>query len=325
MWEEYAQKIWVKTNALTLDQKREAEYQWVLAESKFQVGDATKYAEWYAGAVARQDAASLKLQQTIGTALMPAMTKLTETVTAILTPIADWISKHPELSANIILVTLWVAGLTTWLVALGMILWPITAAIAAIWTVAGIVLSPVLLVTWAIIGLGTALYTVWKNWDAIRPTLLLVWEQIKKDVSAVVDSITNYIIGGFNTAVKKVEEAVNYLSRLAQKAKDFVWQVMSSAWTSYMNSFLSKPGEALGNLVYGARASWWPVGWWKPYLVGEKWPEIFTPGVSWNIIPNNKIGWGSSIIINISWVFGSDAVGEISDAIVTNLKRASYV
>ena len=74
-----------------------------------------------------------------------------------------------------------------------------------------------------------------------------------------------------------------------------------------------------------ARASWWPVGWGQSYLVGEKWPEIFTPGVSWNIIPNNKIGWGSSIVIQISWVFGSDAAEEIGDMIVSKLKRASYV
>lgn len=37
MWEEYANKIGVKTNAMTLDQKREAEYQGILAETKFQV------------------------------------------------------------------------------------------------------------------------------------------------------------------------------------------------------------------------------------------------------------------------------------------------
>jgi hypothetical protein len=125
--------------------------------------------------------------------------------------------------------------------------------------------------------------------------------------------------------MKKIDEAINYLAEKARQAKEYVSSVLSSAWTSYTSGFLSKPWQALWNLIYGKYANGWSVGWWKPILVWEKWPEIFTPNMAGNIIPNNKIGWGSSIIINISWVFGSDAVGEISDAIVTNLKRASYV
>ncbi len=45
MWEEYAKAHQLKTDQLTLAQKREAEYQGVIKETAFQVGDATKYAE----------------------------------------------------------------------------------------------------------------------------------------------------------------------------------------------------------------------------------------------------------------------------------------
>jgi hypothetical protein len=327
MWEEYAKQIGVKTNAMTLDQKREAEYQGILAETKFQVWDATKYAEGYAGAIARQDAASLKLQQTIWTALMPAMTKLTESITAILTPIAEWIGEHPKLSANIIVVTTAILGITTAIIWLGMAIPPMILAVRSIWVVLSLLTWPIGIVIALLTTLAFAVYEVWKNWDTIRPTLLLVWEQIKKDISAIIDFITGYIIDWFNTAQKKVEDAVNYLSRLAQKARDIVWQVTSSVGNSYMSWILSKPWEALWNFVFGwPKAKWWPVSWGTSYLVGEKWPEIFTPATSWNIIPNNRIGGGgSNLVINITGTFWSDAIGEISDAIVMNLKRASYI
>lgn len=76
-------------------------------------------------------------------------------------------------------------------------------------------------------------------------------------------------------------------------------------------------------LLAWARATWWPVTWWSSYLVWERWPEIFTPWISWSITPNNKLG--SSIVINISGVFGRDAVDQIGDAIVGRLKTASYI
>jgi hypothetical protein len=52
-------------------------------------------------------------------------------------------------------------------------------------------------------------------------------------------------------------------------------------------------------LVAGARASGGPVTGGSSYLVGERGPELFTPGTSGNITPNNALG-GSSITINVN-------------------------
>jgi hypothetical protein len=71
------------------------------------------------------------------------------------------------------------------------------------------------------------------------------------------------------------------------------------------------------------KALGWPVAWGSSYLVWEQWPEIFTPSISWGITPNNKIWW-SSIVINISWVFGSDVWEEIANMILKKLQRTSY-
>lgn len=42
--------------------------------------------------------------------------------------------------------------------------------------------------------------------------------------------------------------------------------------------------------IAGARALGGPVGAGRSYLVGERGPELFTPGVSGNIIPNGRLG-----------------------------------
>lgn len=146
MWDEYAKSIGVKTNNLTMAQKREAEYQGILKETKFQVGDAIKYADGYAGAQARQQAAALQLQQTLGTALLPTMTKLTQAMSDILVPIKDWVEENPKLSANIIITAGAITTLITAITGLGLILGPIKIGLAAVGAVIGAITAPVLAV-----------------------------------------------------------------------------------------------------------------------------------------------------------------------------------
>jgi len=50
----------------------------------------------------------------------------------------------------------------------------------------------------------------------------------------------------------------------------------------------------------GARASGGPVAGGSTYLVGERGPELFTPGTSGNITPNGGFGGGSTINVNVN-------------------------
>ncbi|MDD5527776.1 MAG: hypothetical protein PHO56_02250 [Patescibacteria group bacterium] len=53
--------------------------------------------------------------------------------------------------------------------------------------------------------------------------------------------------------------------------------------------------------ISGKKAAGGPVGIGEAYLVGEQGPEIFVPGASGNIVPNNKVGGNStSIVINVT-------------------------
>lgn len=190
MWEDYAAKIWVKTKELTKAQKREAEYQGIIEETKFQVWDAAKYAEWYAWSLAKQEAASLQLKQTLWAALMPAMTQLTEAITAVITPITQLATEYPNVSAWVILVTTAIVWLTAGLVAFWFAIWPITAALWAlkvvfvwVWAILWTITLPIALVIAWLVALWVAIYQVWKHWDDIKPKLIDFWEWVKSFLS----------------------------------------------------------------------------------------------------------------------------------------------
>jgi len=61
-----------------------------------------------------------------------------------------------------------------------------------------------------------------------------------------------------------------------------------------------------------ARANGGPVGAGRPYMVGERGPELFIPGAQGNIVPNNAMG-GSNIVVNVD-ASGSSVEGNADQA-----------
>ncbi len=72
MWEDYAKSIGTTTNKLTTQQKIQAEVNGILEETRFQTGDAIKYAQTYEGQSAKLSASLLNLKQNIGALLQGA-------------------------------------------------------------------------------------------------------------------------------------------------------------------------------------------------------------------------------------------------------------
>ena len=75
-----------------------------------------------------------------------------------------------------------------------------------------------------------------------------------------------------------------------------------------------------GGGIFGAiagifKANGGPVRGGSSYVVGEKGPELFTPGRSGAITPNNKLGGGgsTSVVVNVD-ASGSDVQGDDSGA-----------
>ena len=54
----------------------------------------------------------------------------------------------------------------------------------------------------------------------------------------------------------------------------------------------------MSNLIPSPRALGGAVGAGRPYMVGERGPELFVPGAQGNIVPNNAMG-GSNIVVNV--------------------------
>lgn len=69
MWEDYAKSIGVTYNSLTKQQKIEAEVAGILEETKYQMGDATRYASTYSGQLARLNAIFTNFKTKIGNIL----------------------------------------------------------------------------------------------------------------------------------------------------------------------------------------------------------------------------------------------------------------
>ena len=59
----------------------------------------------------------------------------------------------------------------------------------------------------------------------------------------------------------------------------------------------------------GAKASGGPVKGGSGYLVGERGPELFTPGVSGMITPNHGLGGSTNVVVNVD-ASGSSVEGD---------------
>ena len=81
-------------------------------------------------------------------------------------------------------------------------------------------------------------------------------------------------------------------------------------------SFGGAPLGPLGNplsqhtdMTVGVRANGGPVKGGSSYLVGERGPEMFSPGVSGTITPNHALGGSTNIVVNVD-ASGSSAEGD---------------
>lgn len=105
MWEDYAKSIGETSNTLTQEQKILAEVEGIQEAAKNQIGDATKYAETYAGKQAQLNAINLELSRTIGESMMPALTQYSSLQLTVTKGITELIKKNKTASSGIITLT----------------------------------------------------------------------------------------------------------------------------------------------------------------------------------------------------------------------------
>ena len=98
--------------------------------------------------------------------------------------------------------------------------------------------------------------------------------------------------------VDAIEGAINGTKTLGQVASSVFAQIQRSLIQFGVNTFLGGlPGD-IGKFFSG-RANGGPVSRGKTYMVGERGPEMFTPGSSGMITPNHALGGSTNVVVNV--------------------------
>jgi hypothetical protein len=145
----------------------------------------------------------------------------------------------------------------------------------------------------------------------------------------IVDFVKNFLAPVFGTTLKVafgilaagITPLVNAFGKVAGLIGDSYNNLKNFIALVKNNPLVKGISGAIENIFGGGKASGGPVAGGTTYLVGEKGPELFTPGSSGNIIPNNRLGGGGGII-NITVNGALDAEGTARQ-IVDILNRAT--
>tara|TARA_B100000900_G_scaffold60017_2_gene45465 strand:- start:527 stop:2962 length:2436 start_codon:yes stop_codon:yes gene_type:complete len=136
-------------------------------------------------------------------------------------------------------------------------------------------------------------------------------DKIKDAFEAVGEAINNDIKEGIKGLIKGTATLSDMLNNIADKFLDVA--LNQALFGSILGSKGDKGGGILGALGLFADGGRPPVN--RPSIVGEKGPELFVPRSSGNIIPNNKLGGGSTsnVVVNVD-ASGSDVQGDEAEA-----------
>jgi len=180
----------------------------------------------------------------IASAIIPIMDELKLKVLVMAQAVLKWTEQHPELTKNLVLWAVAVAWLWSALLVVIPILSAVWTALTtgivvvkALWTaLMFLATNPIGIIITAIAGLGLALYYAWKNWDEIKLNLVLVWQQIKRDVSSIVDSLVTWLTSTWENMSKTAKEwawnmvqmFIDGLKEKVQALKDWLVQIATT-------------------------------------------------------------------------------------------------
>ena len=111
MWNEYAKSIGVAVDSMTQQQKIEAEYQGIIQETRFQVGDLAKLQMTLAGTQAATALAGEELARAYGEAMSPAVNTATQIWGEFLNMLTEAVTQFPGVVAGLTATGIAVGGL----------------------------------------------------------------------------------------------------------------------------------------------------------------------------------------------------------------------
>jgi hypothetical protein len=146
----------------------------------------------------------------------------------------------------------------------------------------------------ALLGWSIKTYVI-DEWDTWKWAMDELWGKLSSFGTSVVEWVgtTSAAFADFGTGI--YDSIVGAFDSVTARV---------SAWFDWIKGKLSSVGSSISGIFSGgaepatpdgARAKGGPVRRGGSYLVGEQGPELFTPGASGSIIPNNRLGGSQSV------------------------------
>jgi len=180
-----------------------------------------------------------------------------------------------------------------------------------------------------------ALVNVKSEADQLKEKFMEIGQGIEQ---GIVSNLTDAVMGTQTLA----QAAINVLNQLKRKLVEVAIQRAVSGIGNFIGSGLGSIfggggstnqfiGRASAN-AFRARANGGPVSAGGAFVVGEKGPELLQMGSrGGNIIPNNKLGGGTTNIVNVSVdasgssVQGNDAEGQALGQLIASVVQTTIV
>lgn len=134
-------------------------------------------------------------------------------------------------------------------------------------------------------------------------------ERLAETYRTIGDAIKTGVVDSLTAAV----EGTKSLAEVASNTLRSLGNTLIKLGLNTAFGALGESGGLLGKLFGGGKANGGTVAGGRSYMVGERGPELFTPGRTGSIAPNSAISSMGSIVVNVD-AKGTSAQGDSSQA-----------
>lgn len=226
MWKEYAAQLGKGVQSLTLAEKRQAEFNGIMRETRHQVGDAAKMVDTFAGQQAKAGKAAYEASAALGRAWSSALERLLPLWTSLMAGTKVAIDRYPGLTVAIMGLVGAFGALVAFAGAWATVTTPaVTAAMAAITAKAGImwaaITGPVGIAIAALTALAAVFYHVATAQERAARAAVEAARKHEEAMRTVADAAANQ--------VKAVREKAAEIEREEQALQDQITKLEREA------------------------------------------------------------------------------------------------
>jgi hypothetical protein len=209
-----AQGINKTTTELTEQEKRLYRVALILQQTSTYAGDFANTSDSLANSQRILKAEMTNLAVVIGQEFEPILKDLMNTISPMVSAVAEWVKAHPELTKNILLLTVAISGMIAVVTALSL---------------AMIAISPVALGVGAVIvGLVSSIYMIneaikilQNDWDLVWSGLLITASSVANAVIGVFENMVNYVVDAINGVITSINEMIQKMRDVPMIGKAF--------------------------------------------------------------------------------------------------------